>query len=55
MFWGYPRRPTIPHTTDQFILDPKSKQDKVKVTNSKNLPKLQIFNVEKKFTRDTPP
>ena len=31
------------HTTDRFIFDPKSKQDKVRVTNSKNLPKLQIF------------
>ena len=38
-----PRRPMISHTTDQFILDPKSKQDKVKVTNLKDLPKLQIF------------
>ena len=37
------RRPTINHTIDQFILDPKSKQDKVKITNLKNLPKLQIF------------
>ena len=31
-FWGYPRR-----------LDPKSKEDKVKVTNLKNSPKFQIF------------
>ena len=29
------------------MLDPKSKQDKVKVTNLKNLPKLQFFNFEK--------
>ena len=35
-----PRRPMITHSIDQFILDPKSKQDKVKVTNLKNLPKL---------------
>ena len=35
------------HTIDQFILDPKSKQGKVKVTNWKNWPKLQIFNLEK--------
>ena len=33
--------PMITHTIDQFILDPKSKQDKF--TNFKNLPKLQIF------------
>ena len=31
------------HTTDQFLLDPKSKPDKVKVTNIKNLLKLQFF------------
>ena len=36
-FWGYPRRPMITHTTEQFILDPKSKQDKAKVTHLKNL------------------
>ena len=36
----------ITHTIDQFILDPNSKQDKVKVTNLKNLPKLQIFEFE---------
>ena len=38
-----PCHPMITHTIDQFILDPKSKQDKVKVTNLKNLPKLNIF------------
>ena len=37
-----PHRPMITHTIDQFLLDPKSKQDKVKDTNFKNLPKLQI-------------
>ena len=37
------RHPMIAHTTDQFIYDPKSKQDRVKVTNLKNLTKLQIF------------
>ena len=36
-------RPRITHTTDQFLLDPKSKQYEVKVTNAKNLPKFQIF------------
>ena len=33
----------ITHIIDQLILDPKSKQDKDKVTNLKNLPNLQIF------------
>ena len=28
-----PRRPMITHTIDQLILDPKSKQDKFKITN----------------------
>ena len=39
-FWGYPS----PHDYPYYwvILDPKSKEDKVKVTNLKNLPKLQI-------------
>ena len=32
------------------LLDPKSKQDKVKVTNLKNLPKLQIFEFRMKQT-----
>ena len=41
------RRPMITHTIDQFILDRKSKQDKVNVTNLKNLPKLQILTFEK--------
>ena len=37
------------HTIDQFILDPKSKQDKVKIINSKNLAKLEIFEFWQKF------
>ena len=42
MFWGYPPPPhDYPHYW--VILDPKSKEDKVKVTNIKNLPKFQIF------------
>ena len=51
----------ITHTIDQFELDPKSKQDKVKITNLKNLPKLQMFEFWKKkkkkkkhFTHNTP-
>ena len=38
----------ITHTINQLILDPKSKQDKVKVTNLKNLSKLKIFEFWKK-------
>ena len=37
----------ITHTIDQFILDHKSKQHKVKVANSKNLPKI-FWNFENK-------
>ena len=37
------RRPMITHTIDQFLLNPKRKQDKVKVTNFKNLPKRHFF------------
>ena len=45
-FWGYP---LLPHDYPYywFILDPKSKQDKVNVTNLKNLPKVQIFKYQK--------
>ena len=41
VFWGYP---LLPHDYSYYrvILDPKSKEDKVKVTNLKNLPKFQI-------------
>ena len=40
-FWGYPPPPhDYPH--HWVILDPKSKEDKVKVTNLKNSPKFQI-------------
>ena len=41
-FWGYP---PLPHDYPYYwvILDPKSNDDKVKVTNFKNLPKFQIF------------
>ena len=41
------------HTTEQFILDPKSKQDNMKVTNLKNLPKLQIFLILNKTLQVT--
>ena len=52
-FWGYP---TPPHDypNNWVILDPKSKEDKVKVTNLKNSPKFQIFESwNKHYTRHT--
>ena len=52
-FWEYPHRPMISHTTDQSIFDPKSKQDKVKVTNLKNLPKSKTFWKKKKTLHTT--
>ena len=41
-FWGYS---PLPHDYPYywFILDPKSKEEKVKVTNLKNLPKLNFL------------
>ena len=42
-FWGYPSRPND-YPYHWVILDPKSKEDKVKVTNLKNSPKFQIWN-----------
>ena len=43
-FWGHL---PLPHDYPYywFILDPKSKEDKVKVTNLKNSPKFQLFQV----------
>ena len=41
-FWGYPQ-PPHDYPYHWVILDPKSKEDKVKVTNLKNSPKFQIF------------
>ena len=52
-FWGYPQPP---HDYPYYwvILDPKSKEDKVKVTNLKNLPKFQKFKFwNKHYTRHT--
>ena len=40
-FWGYPPTPND-YPYHWVILDPKSKEDKVKVTNLKNSPKFQI-------------
>ena len=42
VFWGYPP-PPHDYPYYWFILDPKSKEDKVKVINLKNLPKFHIF------------
>ena len=41
-FWGYPP-PPHDYPYHWIILDPKSKDDKVKVTNFKNSPKFLIF------------
>ena len=41
-FWGYPLLPND-YPYHWVILDPKSKEDKVKVTNLKNSLKFQIF------------
>ena len=41
-FWGYPP-PPHDYPYHWVILDPKSKEVKVKVTNFKNWPKFQIF------------
>ena len=41
-FWGYPP-PPHDYPYHWVILDPKSKEDKVKVTNLKNSPKFLIF------------
>ena len=52
-FWGYP---PLPHDYPYYwvILDPKSKKDKVKVTNLKNLPKFQTFEFwNKRYTLHT--
>ena len=52
-FWGYPP-PPHEYPFYWFTLDPKSKEDKVKVTNLKNLPKLQIFEFwHKLYTQHT--
>ena len=51
-FWGYPLSHDYPYYW--VILDPKSEEDKVKVTNLKNLPKFQIFWFwNKHYTRHT--
>ena len=42
VFWEYPPLP-YDYPYDWFISDAKWKQDKVKVTNLKNLPKIQIL------------
>ena len=52
-FWGYP---LPPHDYPYYwvILDPKWKEDRVKITNLKNLPKFQIFKFwNKHYTRHT--
>ena len=56
-FWTYSHCPMITHTIaiDQLLLHTKSKQDKFKVTNLKNLPKLQraLWILQKKYKQPT--
>ena len=52
-FWWYPQPP---HDYPYYwvIFDPKSKEDKVKVTNLKNSPKFKFFKFwNKHYTRHT--
>ena len=49
-FWGYPP-PPHDYTYHWVILDPKSKDDKFKVTNFKNSPKFAFWNGH--YTRHT--
>ena len=52
-FWGYPP-PPHDYPYHWVILDPKSKEDKVKVTNLKKSPKFQIFEFwNGHYTRQT--
>ena len=52
-FWGYPP-PPHDYPYHWVILDPKSKEDKVKVTNLKNSTKFQIFEFwNRHYTRHT--
>ena len=52
-FWGYPLPPND-YPYHWVILDPRSKEDKVKVTNLKNSPKFQIFECwNRHYTRHT--
>ena len=52
-FWGYPL-PPHDYPYHWVLLDPKSKEDKVKVTNLKNLLKFIIFEFwNKHYTRHT--
>ena len=52
-FWGYPP-PPHDYPYHWVILDPKSKEDKVKVTNLKNSSKFQIFQFwNRHYTRHT--
>ena len=51
-FWGYPP-PPHDYPYHRVILNPKSKEDKVKVTNLKNSPKFQIYEFWKKALQAT--
>ena len=47
-FWGYPSPPND-YPYHWVILDPKSKEDKVKFTNLRNLPKFKSFEFWNKY------
>ena len=49
-FWGYPPPPND-YPYHWVILDPKSKEDKVKITNLKNSPNFEFWNGH--YTRHT--
>ena len=52
-FWGYPP-PPHDYPYHSVTLDPKSKEDKVKVINLKNSPKFEIFELwNGHYTRHT--
>ena len=52
-FWGYPP-PSHDYPYYWVMLDTKSKQDEVKVTNLKDLTKFKFWNFDKDFTCGTP-
>ena len=64
-FWGYPHRPLITHTIDQFVLNPKSilltssyripSQKKVKAEKNRKIwKKFKFYNFVINLTRNTP-
>ena len=52
-FWGYPP-PPHDYPYHWVILDPKSKENKVKLQIKKKRQNFNFFNIETNITRDTP-